>query len=73
MEDKTQKLYSVIPAYSRQLVSLNILLSEKSNVNDGIKKELKLHFPDNYYNSAYHTRYLKKLTFNKIICIKQLL
>lgn len=73
MKNKIQKLYSTVPAFCKQNVSLNVLLSEKSNIDDGIKKELNIKFPENYYNFAYHSRILKKRILNKIICIKQLL
>lgn len=67
------KLYSAIPTFSRQNVSLNVLLSEESKADDGIKKELNVQFPKDYYNTAYHTRILKKMMFHKIICINQIL
>jgi len=73
METETNKIYDAIPSFCKQNVSLNILLSEKSNINDGIKKEHNIQFPKGYYNSAYHTRIFKRIMFNKIICIKQLL
>ena len=73
MDAEVKKLYGAVPTLCRQNVSLNILLSEKSDINDGIKKELNIQFPKDYYNSAYHTRIFKRIMFNKFICIKQLL
>lgn len=73
MNDNNQKLHYAIPKSCKQYISLNILLSEKSNIDDNVKKEVNVQFPDNYYNFAYHTRILKKRIFYKIICIKQLL
>lgn len=73
MDAEVKKLYDAVPTLCKQNVSLNILLSEKSDINDGIKKELNTQFPKGYYNSAYHTRIFKRIMFNKIICIKQLL
>lgn len=70
MEDK---LYDAIAPECKKLVSLNILLSEKSSLDDGIKKEIQVQFPEDYYNLAYHTSIFKKRMFYKIICIKQLL
>lgn len=68
-----RKLYGEIPTFSRQNVSLNVLLSEESKADDGIKKELNVQLPKDYYNTVYHTRILKKMMFHKIICINQIL
>lgn len=49
------------------------IFAEKSEIGDGIKKEVKTRFPKDYYNTAYDTRLFKKRLFYKIICIKQML
>ena len=73
MIDNIQKLYGTIPVPVRHKVSLNVLFAEKSEIGDGIKKEVKTRFPKDYYNTAYDTQLFKKRLFYKIICIKQML
>lgn len=73
MENNLQKFYQAAPTSCKQLLSLNVLLTERAQIDDGIKKEINIQFPENYYNRAYHTRYSKKILYDKIICIKQVL
>lgn len=55
-------------------LSLNILLSDKSEVDDGVLKETKLNIiDDQYYNSVYYTHLPRKIMYHKLTCIKQCL
>lgn len=42
MKDSSERLYRCLPADLHKYVSLNVLLSEKVMLNDGIKKKLDM-------------------------------
>lgn len=69
MKCPIRKLYEENPSACDIKVSLNILLSQQSSDEDGIRKEKCAIFPEKYYNEFYCSRMLRKIVFYKIICL----
>lgn len=70
MKDSSERLYRCLPADLHKYVSLNVLLSEKVMLNDGIKKKIRyVEQREYYYNKFYRTRIFKRIKFYKILCL----
>lgn len=74
MNKHPNKFYRALPENLLPFVSINVMLSELSEANDGIlkKKEMPQN-SDNYYNNCYGTRYFSKCAYYKAICIKEII
>lgn len=74
MKKNPKKLYSALPCNFLSYLSINAMLSELSEANDGILKLKELPKNDrDYYNRCYRTRQFSKAVYYKAICIREIL